>query len=71
MFEGKVVIITGASSGIGKACAEEFAAKGATVVLAARGYDSLVEQAEFLEKKYAIKALPVQCDVSLEEDCKT
>lgn len=70
MFEGKVVIITGASSGIGKACAEEFAAKGATVVLAARAYDSLVEQAEFLENKYAIKALPVQCDVSLEEDCK-
>lgn len=70
MFEGKVVIITGASSGIGKACAEEFAAKGAKIVLAARGYDYLVQYAGFLEGQYAVEVLPVQCDVSVEEDCK-
>ncbi len=40
-FKDKVVIITGASSGIGKACAFEFAEKGATVVLAARRIDKL------------------------------
>jgi short-subunit dehydrogenase len=70
MFKDKVVIITGASSGIGKACAEKFASKGANVVLAARGYDELCYIAKDLEQQYSIKALAVQCDVSKEEDCK-
>lgn len=70
MFKDKVVIITGASSGIGKACAEEFASKGAHVVLAARGYDELRYIAKNLEQQYSIRALAVQCDVSKEEDCK-
>jgi len=35
-FKNKVVVITGASSGIGKACAYEFTGMGAKVVLAAR-----------------------------------
>src|SRR5690606_8783512 len=64
------VIITGASSGIGLACAEEFASRGANVVLAARQYDVLYKVCKELEEKYAIKALPVQCDVSSEDDCK-
>ena len=42
-FKGKVVIITGASSGIGKACAFEFSAQGAKVVLAARRENKLKE----------------------------
>jgi NADP-dependent 3-hydroxy acid dehydrogenase YdfG len=37
----KVALITGASSGIGRATAEAFAAKGARVVLAARRQDEL------------------------------
>jgi len=45
-FKEKVVIITGASSGIGEACALEFASKGAKIVLAARNIEklSLVEK---------------------------
>jgi short-subunit dehydrogenase len=70
MFKNKVVVITGASSGIGKACAEEFASRGANVVLAARGYEELCNIAKNLELQFSIKALPVQCDVSKEEDCK-
>ena len=42
-FADKVVIITGASSGIGKACAFEFAANGSKVVLAARNEDELLK----------------------------
>jgi len=70
-FKNKVVIITGASSGIGKALAEELAKRGANVVLGARQYVTLCEITAELENKYSIKALAVQCDVSREEDCKS
>ncbi len=69
-FKNKVVVITGASSGIGKACAEEFAARGANLVLAARQYVNLCEITAALESTYGIKALAVQVDVSKEEDCQ-
>jgi short-subunit dehydrogenase len=69
-LKNKTVIITGASSGIGKACAEEFAQRGANLVLGARQYVTLCEIAQDLEKKYSIRAVAVQCDVSKEEDCK-
>lgn len=65
----KVVIITGASSGIGKALAIEFARRGASLVVAARHYVALCELTESLIKQYGIKAVAVQCDVSVEEDC--
>lgn len=69
-FKNKVVVITGASSGIGKACAEEFAARGANLVLGARQYVSLCEITAALENAYGIKAVAVQVDVSKEEDCQ-
>jgi short-subunit dehydrogenase len=69
-FKSKVVVITGASSGIGKACAEEFAKRGANLVLAARQYVTLCGITAQLEKKYGIKALAVQADVSKQQDCK-
>ncbi|MBB6498228.1 SDR family oxidoreductase [Pedobacter cryoconitis] len=69
-FKNKVIIITGASSGIGKSCAEEFAKRGANLVLAARKYVTLCEITADLEKRYGIRALAVQADVSKEEDCQ-
>jgi short-subunit dehydrogenase len=68
-LKNKTVIITGASSGIGKSCAEQFAKKGANLVLGARQYVTLCEIAQDLEKRYGIRAIAVQCDVSIESEC--
>ncbi len=68
-MKGKIVIITGASSGIGKALAYEFGLKGSTVVLAARNFDSLVSIVDDL-KQQGIEAMAVKTDVSIEDDCK-
>jgi short-subunit dehydrogenase len=70
-LKNKTIIITGASSGIGKSCAEEFARRGANLILGARQYVSLCEIAQDLEKRYSIKAVAHQCDVSKEEDCQS
>ncbi|MEU1024475.1 SDR family NAD(P)-dependent oxidoreductase, partial [Streptomyces sp. NPDC005904] len=43
--QGKVVVITGASSGVGRACALRFASRGWSVVLAARRAAELAEVA--------------------------
>ncbi|MBD1392267.1 SDR family oxidoreductase [Mucilaginibacter glaciei] len=69
-LKDKVIIITGASSGIGKAMAYEFAARGANLVLGARQYVTLCEIAQDIEKQHHVKALAVQCDVSVEQDCR-
>jgi len=45
-FENKVVLITGGRSGIGRACAERFAAEGATILTAQRGADGTFEHIE-------------------------
>jgi short-subunit dehydrogenase len=62
-----VMVITGASSGIGLATAREWASRGGTVVLAARSSEVLEEEAAVCEDAGG-KALVVQADVSKEED---
>lgn len=61
-FSGKVVLITGASAGIGAACAREFAREGARVALAARRADKLDAVAADIRAAGG-EALPVVCDV--------
>jgi dehydrogenase/reductase SDR family member 7B len=69
MLKDKVVIITGASSGIGQACAMVFAEEGCRVVIAARNLDHLNATGRMCETKGA-SVLTVQTDVSDEIDCK-
>ena len=66
---GKVAIITGANSGIGKTTAELFAKEGACVVLAARRLDKL-QEVEAAIKAAGGTALSVQADVTVHDDCK-
>ncbi len=66
-MKDKVVIITGASSGIGKACAEAFGRAGASVVITGRNAANLREAAAALTAQ-GIQNLPVISDVSLEAD---
>ena len=62
-FKNKVVVITGASSGIGEASAIEFAKKNANVVLVARRKEKLLQVQKKISK-YTDSTLICQCDVS-------
>ncbi len=62
-LKGKTIFITGASSGIGKACAQAFAAEKANLILAARRFKLLKTYAENLEKEFSIKTKVIELDV--------
>ena len=65
-FEGKCVVVTGASSGMGRKISLDFAKEGATVIAVARRLERLEEIAKEAEG-FAGKILPYQGDISLEE----
>jgi len=68
-MQDKIVIITGASSGIGKALAERFARAKAKVVMAARSIEKMESLANSLRSQGA-DILCVKTDVSKTEDCQ-
>jgi len=65
-LSGKVVVVTGASSGIGRAAALRFAQKGAAVALAARSKEALEEVRAAIAQAGG-KAIAVECDVADED----
>lgn len=65
-FEGKCVVVTGASSGMGRKIALDFAKEGATVIAVARRLERLEEIAKEAES-FVGMILPYQGDISLEE----
>ncbi|MFC0115877.1 SDR family NAD(P)-dependent oxidoreductase [Kibdelosporangium aridum] len=68
-LNGKVALVTGASSGIGEATAEALAAQGASVVIGARRTDRLAALEERLTAK-GTKVLSLELDVTDQDACK-
>lgn len=69
-MQGKTVLITGATSGIGLACAKRFAASGARLALVGRRAAKLDEQISLL-KPLQVEALPITADVTNESAAET
>ncbi|RYY47688.1 MAG: SDR family NAD(P)-dependent oxidoreductase [Chitinophagaceae bacterium] len=63
----KTVFITGATSGIGKACAEKFAAEKYNIIITGRRQERLDDLKDSLEKNYAIQVLSLCFDVQNKE----
>ncbi len=66
-FKGKVAVVTGAGSGIGRACAVAFAAEGAQVVVADIAPSGGAETVRLIEAAHG-EALFVACDVARSAD---
>lgn len=62
-IQNQIVLITGASSGIGEACAKIFAQAGASLILAARRLDRLEKLAKTIADEYQVQVYPLQLDV--------
>lgn len=65
-LKGKIAVVTGASSGLGRATAKMLAKRGANVAVLARREGRLQDLKEEIEKEFSVKCLPVQCDVTIE-----
>lgn len=63
LLKGKITFITGASAGIGRACAEVFAREKSYLILAARRIERVKSLANKLEKNYRIKIKCIKLDV--------
>lgn len=62
--QGKWAVITGATSGIGKAFAEQLAEKGLDIVLVSRSLPTLEEVAAALKQRYGVQVRVVEADLT-------
>ena len=70
-LKGKVAVVTGASSGLGKQMALAFARQGASLAILARRMERLEEFKPELIKAGAKEVLPIKCDVTSTEDIES
>lgn len=67
-LRGKVALVAAASRGLGRAVAEELAAEGASLVLCARGCETLFQTGDEIRQKSDVEVLGVAADLSRTED---
>jgi 3-oxoacyl-[acyl-carrier protein] reductase len=68
-FDGKTVIVTGGSAGIGRAIALAFAKSGANVVIAGRSKDAADRTAAEIQRETNARALALKADVGIPAEC--
>lgn len=69
-LKNKIVFVTGATAGIGEACAVDFAKEGADLILCARREDKLNKLAESIKKSFGVKVFSFRLDVRDREAVK-
>ena len=69
-LQGKVVLVTGGSKGIGLYSALQFVKEGAKVAIAARGEEGLAEAKAMIQDETGIEVLTIPANVSVEAECK-
>jgi 3-hydroxy acid dehydrogenase/malonic semialdehyde reductase len=70
LLKGKTALITGASSGIGQACAEAFAQEGARLILTARRSDRITALLQRLASQHATEAIGLTFDVRQQSETR-
>lgn len=68
--KGKIALITGATSGIGKSCAIALAKLGMNLIVTGRRENLLIELKKELEEKFSIQVLAIQLDVKNADEVK-
>jgi 3-hydroxy acid dehydrogenase / malonic semialdehyde reductase len=63
LLDNKIVLVTGASSGIGKSCAENFAREGAKLILTARREERLKDLSGYLKKQFGTLSVSLTFDI--------
>jgi len=69
-YQNKVVVVTGASSGIGEELALQYAKLGCSIVISARRAERLEQLSQKIEALYKTSVQVVVCDVSKADDCQ-
>jgi 3-oxoacyl-[acyl-carrier protein] reductase len=69
-FAQRIVVVTGASAGVGRAVARGFAERGAHVVVAGRNIEAANRAADEIARETRVAALAVQVDVSIPQQCE-
>lgn len=68
LLNNKIVLVTGASSGIGRSCAEIFAREGAKLILCARRKEKLSELSSELSGKYKTESIILAFDIRKQDE---